>query len=237
MFFWKKQRFWINAFLKKAKHFDPFETKAYVPLVSVCKEEAGEVEQKHFGLRLIVISDTHGDLAFGDNFRHFIDGAGEYDLCVILGDIYVYELDKITEYVPVEKIIALRGNHDCFDVYDKHGIKNINGEIFTYKGVRFAGIEGSFKYKKEEFPSYTHYESLALAYKMPKEADVLLSHDRMFESDNYDKAHSGLFGITYNIFKNQVKWHIHGHIHESYMCFLENGTIEKSIYGCEIVEI
>lgn len=237
MFFRSNNEFNFKKFMKKAKKYGQFESQGYEELVRHYESNATKVVNKKLGVKLIVISDTHGDLAFDSRFAKFMDTVQEYDLVVILGDIYVYELNKIVDIIPSEKIIALRGNHDSFDIYEKFGIRNINGQKFTYNGIDFVGIEGSFKYKKEEFPSYTHYESLQLATMMPQKADVLLTHDCMFTESKYDIAHSGLAGITYYIFNNTVQWHIHGHIHKSYQSNYSNGCVEKSVYGCEYIEI
>lgn len=218
------KEFNFKRFMKKARKYDQFESEGFEELVAYCKQNSEKVIPQRFGLKIVVISDSHGDLAFDDSFADFMNGIPKYDFVVILGDIYCYELDKIKKIVPADKIIALRGNHDNFDVYDKYGIQNINGKIFTYKGIRFAGIEGSFKYKKEDFPSYTHYESLLLAFKMHQQADILITHDCAFMESKYDIAHSGLASIIYYIYKNRVQRHIHGHIHKSYKKKYSNGT-------------
>lgn len=237
MLFFKKNGFDLKRFMKKAEKYSQFESRGFEELVRYYESNAKKIVNKKLGIKLIVISDTHDDLAFDDRFAKFMDTVQEYDIVVILGDICACELSKIVDIIPVEKIIALRGNHDDFDIYENFGIKNVNGQKFTYRGVDFIGIEGSFKYKKGEFPSYTHYESLNLAIKMWQKADVLLTHDCMFTESKYDVAHSGLVGITYYVFNNAVRWHIHGHIHKSYKNSYLNGTVEKSVYGCEYFEI
>ena len=236
MWFIKKKDY-AKKFIRKAKSLDVFESKEYEKLVEYLKGNSKPVEQGKLGLKLIVISDTHGDLAYGDRFKLFMDKITQYDLCIILGDIYVYELDKICEIIPPEKIIALRGNHDRLDVYDKHKITNINGKVCSVKGIKIAGIEGSNRYKNEEAPLYTHYESLYLACKMKQGADLLITHDIPFVESKYDKAHEGMTGITYYIYRNGVKAHIHGHIHKSYRNSYDNGTKEISVYGCEYIEV
>lgn len=228
----------LPKLIRKLKKCGQFELKPYEALVSYLKKNSKAANGEKLGVKLIVISDTHGDIALApERFEHFLQRAGGYDLCVILGDIMSYELDEILKRIPRDKIIALRGNHDTFDVYDKHKIRNINGKIFKYKGVSFAGIEGSFRYKNENFPSYSQAESLALARKMKGGADVLLSHDAMFSEAKYDMAHAGLSGITYYAYKNAVKYHIHGHLHKSYSGEYSNKTVEKCVHGYEIVEI
>ncbi len=227
----------IGRFLKKAKKFSPFEIQEYRELEKTLKGSAVGVEKRPLGLRLVIISDTHGILAYGKGFEAFMKRVIEYDLCVLLGDITSAEVEVILGIVPKEKIIAVRGNHDSFDVYESYGIENISGSVYTYKGVRIAGIEGSFRYKDEDFPSFTQRESLELACSMEQGADVVISHDRVFSPDEDNLVRAGLIGITYYICKNAVQWHIHGHIHKSYEDIYCNGTAEKSVYQCEYVEI
>lgn len=227
----------LKKFLNHAKECEPREAKYFEMIAKHYEKNAKKTEKKQLGLKLIVISDTHGDLAFGNKFEDFMSEITHYDLCIILGDIYGYELERVLNIIPREKIIALRGNHDSFEVYDEYNIKNINGGMFVYNGIKIAGIEGSFKYKDADFPSYTHYESLCLASDIPCGADILITHDRMFTESQYNDAHAGLVGITYYIFENAVQWHIHGHVHKSYQSKYSNGTYEKSVYGCEYIEI
>jgi len=198
---------------------------------------AKRVKPKKLGLELIVVSDTHGDLGFGNKFEEFFATVRAYDLCVILGDLCPYELERILKLVPKDKLLALRGNHDRPDLLDQFGIQNLNGKTVTKCGVTFAGIEGSFRYKSGEWPMYTHFESLLLATGMRGGADVLLTHDRAFLEEAYDHAHAGLMGITYYLFTHAVPLHIHGHIHKSYRKEYPNGTVEHSVYGLEYLEI
>lgn len=234
---WKKQKFDFERFIKKAAKFEPFEIKKYEELFSYLNENMKVRESKKLGIRLLVISDTHGYLAFGENrFPNFLDTIGEFDLCILLGDVHPAEMPLILDCVPREKIIAVKGNHDSFSIYSDFGIRDVAGTVFEYKGIRFAGIDGSFRYKNERFPSHTQYESLRMALVLPK-ADVLLTHDVMLNNFECEPAHSGLIGITYYIYKNLPCHHIHGHIHKSYERQYNNGTEEKSVYLCEYVEI
>ncbi len=235
--FKKKKEFSYNKFMKKARKFDPFELEKYNEYSDCLKENKKQAQPKKLGLKLIVISDTHGHLAFSeDRFAAFMDTVTEYDLCILLGDIHPYDLKQILELVPKEKILALRGNHDEFELYEREGIKEMSGSTVTYNGVSFAGIEGSFRYKDRIFPSFTQYESLYQLEDM-ESADVLLSHDCVFEHSKNDKAHAGLIGITRFVYQNAPVWHIHGHLHLSYQKEYDNGTKEKCVYLCEYFEI
>lgn len=234
---WKKPQFNFERFLKKTAKFDPFEIKKYEALFGHLRENAQQVECKKLGLRLLVISDSHGYFAFGENrLPECLDTIGEFDLCVLLGDVHPAEMPRILDCIPREKIIALKGNHDTFSIYSDFGVRDIAGTDFEYKGVRFVGIDGSFRYKTERFPSHTQHGSLQIAHRLP-EADVLLTHDIMLSDFGRDPAHAGLIGITYYIYEKKPIYHLHGHIHKSYWKRYENGTNEKSIYLCEYIEI
>lgn len=50
-------------------------------------------------------------------------------------------------------------------------------------------------------------------------------------------AHQGLFGITYYLYRNRIKYNIHGHLHEEFERVLDNGTIEKSLFGINYIEL
>lgn len=227
----------MERFVKKAARFDPFEVRRYEPLLRFLRENRRPVEPRKLGLKLIMIADTHGSLVFGDlRLKDFLDAVGEYDLCLLLGDIRGVEMLQILEHVPREKILAVKGNHDTLSFCEEFGVRDLSGDVFTYKGVRFAGLDGSFRYKPEKFPSHTQYQSLALARAMPP-ADVLITHDVPLSDVERSPVHAGLIGISYYVYANRVPWHIHGHIHKSYQAQYDNGTNEKSVYLCECIEI
>lgn len=236
-FFNREKRFDFQRFLKKAARWDAYEMQKYEELYRHIHENRTMARQRRLGLKLLILSDTHGHLAFDKSrFPAFLDTVGEFDLCILLGDIHPAEMPIILDCIPKEKIIALKGNHDEFDLYERFGIRDISGRCFTYKGVRFAGLEGSFRYKAEPCPSYTQYESLLAADELPQ-ADVLLTHDIALCDFTRSPAHAGLIGIAHYIYKHGVLFHFHGHIHQSWEKSYDNGTIEKSIYLCEAVEI
>ncbi len=238
MFFWKKKKeITYDKFIRKAKRFSPFELEKYDEYAEHLRANKKHAEHRKLGLKLIVISDTHGYFAFnGERLPAFMKNVPEYDLCILLGDIDRYDLEQILKIIPKERILAIRGNHDSFELYEREGIKEMSGRTVKYNGVTFAGIEGSFRYKDKIFPSFTQYESLFQLEDM-KPADVLLTHDCMFEHSKNDAAHAGLIGITRFIYRHAPVWHIHGHLHLSYQRCYDNGTAEKCVYLCEYMEI
>lgn len=186
-------------------------------------------------LRLIVITDTHNMLKEED-IVNILSEHSEYDLCLLLGDHSNNDIEKIIKYIPKEKIYALLGNHD-YNYIDNYGFNNLNGNIFEVNGVKIMGIQGSFKYKPVDFPSFTQEESIKFL-KDKESVDVLFSHDGPFDDDMINNpAHQGMFGITYYLYKNKVKYNIHGHLHEEFNKQLLNGTTEMCLYMLNYIEL
>ena len=179
-------------------------------------------------LELLIISDTHGTL-HEDEFSSYV-ASNNYDLCIMLGDHYNRDIDIIVRYIDRSKLYGLMGNHD-YNYLDDYSIPNLNGKIIEKNGIKILGMEGSFKYKPVDFPSFTQEESIEFLDKYPK-VDILVSHDRKFDpTKQRDPAHQGLIGITKYLYKNKIPIHIHGHIHDDYESTMLNGTKEYSIFG------
>ena len=241
----------LNIFKRKGKVVDP--TSYYNNLLSTKKENLYGFDKKYadqeeylynmYGkcnalqnsIKLIVISDTHNCLNY-EEFGNFIKEHSDFDLCLLLGDHNSNDIEIILKYISKEKIYGLLGNHD-FDYISSYGINNLNGRVININGVKLLGIQGSFKYKPSDFPSFTQQDSIEFLNNK-ESVDILISHDNRFDSSMIgNPAHQGLFGITYYIFKNKVPYHIHGHIHNPYKKTMINGTQELSVYMYEYIEL
>ncbi len=197
----------------------------------------GKCSKINGDIALLVISDTHGSLSSREEeFKEFLADK-EYDLCILLGDHLNRDIDVILKYVDRTKLYGLLGNHD-YDYLKEYDIPNLNGKVIECKGLKLLGIQGSFKYKSIDFPSFTQEESVSFLEGKEK-VDILLSHDRKFELEkmNNDPAHSGLLGITTYLYSKNVPIHIHGHIHENYEKILINNTKEYSVFDYKIINI
>ena len=192
-----------------------------------------DIMNKH--IKLIIITDTHNCLK-EDEFKEFVNNHRDYDLCLLLGDHNTNDVPIILKYIDKDKIYALLGNHD-YDYIKEYGLNDLNGQIVEKNGVKLLGIQGSYKYKPADFPSFTQKESIEFLNCRDK-VDILVSHDNRFDNSMLKSpAHQGLFGITYYLFKNKVSYHIHGHIHNPYHKTLLNGTQEISSYMYEYFEV
>ena len=186
-------------------------------------------------ISLLNISDTHGDLALNKEMQKKINNIN-YDLCCILGDIHDYDYKIILEKIPKEKIVVILGNHDRFSLLKEYGLDDFNGKVIDVNGIKIGAIQGSFKYKEENFPSFTYEESINFLQMMP-DVDILLSHDKPLTFDYRNPVHDGLKWITKFLYDRKVPINIHGHIHKSYLDELKNGTQVKDVYCIELIKI
>ena len=186
-------------------------------------------------ISILIIADCRGNLE-EIKFKRFIENR-HYDICLLLGDFSGNDVDTIIKYVDNRKIYALLGNHDYKNYIRDNGLKDLNGRLIEVNGVTFTGIQGTFKYKPIDFPSFTQKGSIDFL-KDTEPVDILVSHDTKFNSEAIeDPAHQGLFGITYYIYKNRVPYNIHGHLHEPFKKVMLNGTNEISSYMYEIIDL
>ena len=154
----------------------------------------------------------------------------------MLGDHYNRDIDIIIKHIDKDKLYGIMGNHD-YDYLSDYEIPNINGKVIEINNNKLLGMEGSFKYKPINFPSFTHEESILFLDDKEK-VDILITHDQKFDPKRKkDPAHQCLIGITNYIYKKQIPIHIHGHIHEVYNKTLPNGTLEYSVFGYELIKI
>ena len=186
-------------------------------------------------IKMIIISDTH-DCLDKDKFNEFVSQHKDFDVCLLLGDHSNGDINMILQYIDKKKIYALLGNHDN-NYIDRFNLKNLNGNIISINGVKILGIQGSYKYKPDDFPSYTQLESIKFLNEKEK-VDILVCHDAPYGlSEKNDAAHQGLFGILFYLFKNKVPYCIHGHLHTIYTKEMLNGTKVKCFYMYNYIEI
>nr|MCR5186183.1 metallophosphoesterase family protein [Clostridia bacterium] len=186
-------------------------------------------------IKLIVIADTHGCLK-EDELVDFLLNNNSFDACILLGDHSNKDVSIILNHIDKNSIYALLGNHDA-NYIEEFDFKNLNGNIFTINSISIMGIQGSFRYKNEKFPSFSQKESIE--FLNPKEkVDILFSHDAPFQLCGInDNAHQGLFGITYYLYKNRIPYCIHGHVHIPYEKYLLNDTKVTCCYMLNYIEL
>jgi predicted phosphodiesterase len=95
-------------------------------------------------VKILCVSDTVvPQLESAANLRRRYN---DIDLIISCGDLPPVYLEFITSVLNVP-LYYVRGNHD--EIYDERppGGDNLHGRVLTYKGLTFAGLEGSMRYK------------------------------------------------------------------------------------------
>lgn len=107
-----------------------------------------------FSLRLLLITDRS---SYGEKIMAVKEllQEGNIDIVVMLGDHHDHDIEFIRECNPNMKIAGVLGNHDGFDFLKRNDVEDINGKVCKVKELRIAGMQGSFKYKDVDYPSFT----------------------------------------------------------------------------------
>ena len=151
----------------------------------------------------------------------------------VLGAIPVNAIQQLKSISGERPIIGIAGNHDDWSTPEKGGAENIHTKTVNYLGVTFAGLSGSAKYKISKAPMLTQEESMNLCRGLEK-ADILLSHDCMYNLLGSDDAHAGLIGIDHYIMKYHPKLNLCGHHHRP-ATVRRYGATTICIYRCALI--
>lgn len=255
----EKNAFYIKRFSAKSRNFDRLEVEKYDELVRFLDNNKNAVTPKKLGLKLLVFSEPKNYFIHNEELlKKHVEAAGDYDLCIWIGDIQFQELEQLLRYVPEEKIqvvpkdlhfneaekilteqdfgITYEQVRKYEKIIDRH---NFSCSIHAHNGIHLVGFGGSFTYNEENMPYRSQSESLWTSelLLLHKGADVLISYDGIFPNPHADLSHGGLIGITHYIYSNQVQWHIHASKDKSYEGVYDNGTREKGVCLCECIEI
>lgn len=163
-------------------------------------------------IKILAITDTHGYIP--ESFQ--IIKNLNYDVCFLLGDLTQSDIDVLKPLLHLEKTYGVIGNHNYLNFLQDNDIQDIHGKVIEINGIKFTGWGGSIQYKKSielGFDGFEGIDSHYFASQLPK-ADVLISHDGP-RRDTLNTSHSGITGISEYIQLNNVKFNIHGHLHQN----------------------
>lgn len=156
----------------------------------------------------------------------------DIDLLIGCGDLPFYYLDFLVSALDVP-LIYVRGNHDLAPQYTVDGRVlhrvpggvDIHGRVVTVKGLTFAGLEGSMRYRPDDPLMYTEAEMrweitrllpvlLWRRLRSGRALDILVTHSPPFQiHDRSDRAHTG-FRLFHNFMRLfRPRYLLHGHVH------------------------
>lgn len=160
-------------------------------------------------ITILCISDLH---AF--NFEELAAiGNMDYNACFLLGDIPQPALLAIKEANGNRPLYGVCGNHDNWQSLEYAGIEDIHCRAVQVGEYAFAGIGGSSRYKNGDYAMMTQPESLKVSRNCPA-ADILISHDCAYNLFGTGKAHQGLWGISWYLFRKKPRMNLCGHYHK-----------------------
>lgn len=153
---------------------------------------------------LLVISDIDDY-----NWTH---GTGQADVLVACGDVYDQVILQAAKAYGCQTILAVKGNHDPSAAFPAP-ILDCHLRVHEINGVRFGGLNGSWKYKPRGHFLYEQNEvSDMLAGFAP--VDIFISHNSpRGVHDKDDEIHTGFDALTVYAQRATPRLLIHGHQH------------------------
>ena len=170
-------------------------------------------------MRILAISDKPADRFY----EHYRPGVlAEYDLILSCGDLKRSYLEFLVTMARCP-LLYVHGNHDeGFIKEPPEGCICVDGQVFTYRGVRILGLGGSHKYRDGEH-MYTQAQmarrlrKLWLPLKRAGGVDILLTHAPAAGLGDLDTlAHQGFRCFNDVLERYKPAYFVHGHVHPEY---------------------
>lgn len=178
-------------------------------------------------MKILVVSDI-------DDY-HWKHGAGQADLILSCGDVSDQVILEAAEAYMCKKIFAVKGNHDTNALFPSP-IVDLHLQVKTYGGLKFGGLNGSWKYKPTGYFLYDDWEVQEFLSSFPP-VNIFISHNSPRGiHDTEDGVHYGFEGLLTYIQIAKPIFLIHGHQHVNTETKLEETRI-IAVYGKKMIEI
>lgn len=166
---------------------------------------------------------------------HWNHGEGDADLVLSCGDVFDQVILEAASAHSCAFILAVKGNHDA-DVPFTKPIIDLHLSVYEWKGIRFGGINGSWRYKSRGPFLYDQEEVQKCLATFPP-VDVFLSHNSPRHiHDKEDAVHTGFEGLTAYIQRTKPRIVIHGHQHIDRETQLDDTRV-IGVYEQRLIEI
>jgi uncharacterized protein len=143
---------------------------------------------------------------------HWKHGIGQAELIISCGDVADQVILEAARAYGCEAIFAVKGNHD-FDMPFVRPILDLHLKVRKYAGLKFSGLNGSWKYKPNGPFLYDQWEVDGFLEMFPH-VDFFVTHNAPKGiHDQQDDVHQGFNGLTSYILRAAPKLVIHGHQH------------------------
>ena len=166
---------------------------------------------------------------------HWQGAEGEADLLLACGDMFDQVIVEAAQAFCCPRIFAVKGNHD----HDRPfiaPIEDLHLQVRHHGGLRFGGLNGSWKYKPRGAFLYTQEDVNGMLAGFPA-VDVMVTHNSsMGIHDRDDGVHVGFEGLASYIERVKPKLVVHGHQHINSESFIGDTRI-AGVHGYRLMEI
>jgi uncharacterized protein len=172
-------------------------------------------------MKILCISDTVvPQMENAANLRRRYE---DVELVISCGDMPPVYLDFITSVLNVP-LFYVRGNHDERYLEETPGGEDLHGRVINYRGLTFAGLEGSIRYNEGPI-QYADSDMLRVVLGMGPQlklrqlrfghgVDVLVTHaPAKGIHDRSDLPHRGFGAFLRFMDWYRPRYMIHGHVH------------------------
>jgi Icc-related predicted phosphoesterase len=151
------------------------------------------------------------------------------DVLVSCGDLPDELILKVAKKCHCTEILAVKGNHDSSAAFPSP-IQDLHLAVFTFRGVKFGGFCGSWKYKPRGNYLFENFEVERLLPDFPA-VDIFVTHNSpRLVHDREDDVHMGFAAFNQYIQRAKPKIMLHGHQHENVESLI-SGTSVIGTYG------
>lgn len=155
-------------------------------------------------MKLLVIADN-------DDFT-WQGTAGDADAIVSCGDVADQLILSAKAVYKCHAVFAVKGNHDSARPFSAP-IIDLHLRVHEFDGIRFGGLNGSWKYKPRGHFLYEQSEVAGFLKAYPP-VDIFVSHNSPRSvHDKADDVHIGFDGLLEYIQRHKPRVLIHGHQH------------------------
>jgi len=170
-------------------------------------------------MRILLVSDKENEY-FWDYFNP--ERFKGVELIISCGDLQASYLSFLVTMINVP-LFYVHGNHDTkYKNHPPEGCDCIDGEIKTYKGIRFLGLGGSMLYsgrphQYSEKDMEKRVKKLRWQLRKNKGFDILVTHAPPYGiGDGSGLSHTGFKSFLTLMDKYKPRYMFHGHMHLNY---------------------
>jgi len=151
------------------------------------------------------------------------------DLLVSCGDLPDALILEAAKRCRCKEIMAVKGNHDSSAPFPQP-IRDLHLSVFQFRGVRFGGFCGSWKYKPRGNYLFEDSDVERCLVGFPA-VDIFVTHNSpRLVHDREDDVHMGFAAFNQYVQKAKPKLLLHGHQHQNVESVI-GGTRVIGIYG------